>query len=149
MQAPIAVTRALAHGNKQPVTTKIIDYLPSYWSKGPNIDQITFHQLMTHTSGFRVAGSDMSFRTLNRNVLVPEHQFRHLPDPAFGPDRRSAGRHDVREHGLWESGVLQIEQSLAYFLPEDMELVVLANSPIGATNQFFRDVITDIYLDNI
>jgi hypothetical protein len=38
---------------------------------------------------------------------------------------------------------------LAYFLPEDMELVVLANSPVGSQNAFFRDVVTDVYLDNL
>jgi hypothetical protein len=30
-----------------------------------------------------------------------------------------------------------------------MEMVVLANSPIGPTNQFFRDVVTNIYTANI
>ena len=53
------------------------------------------------------------------------------------------------KNGLWQSGALQTEQSLTYFLPRDMELVVLANSPIGAPAQFFRDVVTNIYLDNI
>jgi hypothetical protein len=53
------------------------------------------------------------------------------------------------KNGLWQSGAVQTEQSLAYFLPRDMELVVFANSPIGASSQFFRDVVTNIYLDNI
>jgi hypothetical protein len=53
------------------------------------------------------------------------------------------------KNGLWRSGAMQTEQSLAYFLPRDMELVVLANSPIGAANKFFRDLVTGIYLDNI
>src|SRR5215469_7126098 len=59
----IAMTRTLAAHNL-PASTKIINYLPAYWTKGPNIDKITFAQLMTHTSGFRVAGSDMSFPTM-------------------------------------------------------------------------------------
>jgi hypothetical protein len=53
------------------------------------------------------------------------------------------------KNGLWESGASQTEQSLAYFLPSDMELVAFANSPIGSTGQFFRDVVTQIYIDNI
>ncbi len=53
------------------------------------------------------------------------------------------------KNGLWQDGAGQTEQSLAYFLPRDMELVVLANSPIGNPGQFFRDVVTNIYLDNI
>ena len=40
-------------------------------------------------------------------------------------------------------------KSLAYFLPQDMELVVVANSPVGWPSQFFRDVVSNIYLANI
>jgi CubicO group peptidase (beta-lactamase class C family) len=46
----IAMTRLLNEKGIYPDTT-IIDYLPDYWVKGPNVDQITFARLMTHTSG--------------------------------------------------------------------------------------------------
>ncbi len=49
------------------------------------------------------------------------------------------------KNGLWTDGI-RVEQALAYFLPEDMELVVLANSPIEQTGYFFRGVVTDAYL---
>jgi CubicO group peptidase (beta-lactamase class C family) len=272
----MAMTRTLAaHG--LPASTKIIDYLPTYWAKGPNIDQITFAQLLTHTSGFRVSGSDMSFPTMkaliaggvtsanlgvysyqNTNfgicrILLPvmngavpasttfpppiedqawdyatvtayaayvaQHLFQPAgvsgptlthPDPdalayAFPAgagwnsgdltsESGGAGWHmsvndllDVmgcfrrsgaimspaaaqtmlddgfgidliettslgklyNKNGLWQSGAGQTEQSLAYFLPLDMELVVLANSPIGSPAQFFRSVVTNIYLESI
>jgi hypothetical protein len=272
----IAMTRTLA-AHSLPATTKIIDYLPAYWAKGPNIDKITFAQLMTHMSGFRVAGSDTfypimkaqiaagvtdanlgvySYQNMNFSlcrILLPvmngtvpagtmfppsaqdsdwdyvtlsayaadirQHLFQAAgvsgptfthPDPdalayAFPPgvgwnsgdltaDAGGTSWHmsvddllDVmgcfrrqgtimspaaaqamlddgfgidliestnlgtlyNKNGLWQSGVLQTEQSLAYFLPRDMELVVFANSPIGNPGQFFRDVVTNIYLDNI
>ena len=32
--------------------TKIIEYLPSHWAKGSNIEKITFGHLLRHTSGF-------------------------------------------------------------------------------------------------
>jgi len=51
--------------------------------------------------------------------------------------------------GLWQNAGGQVEQSLAYFLPRDMELVMLANSPVDSPAQFFRDVVTNIYVDNI
>ncbi len=272
----IAMTRTLAAHNLA-ASTKIIGYLPTYWAKGPNIDKITFAQLMTHTSGFRVTGSDTfypimkaqvaagvtdanlgqySYQNMNFSlcrILLPvmngtipanttfppatEDQdwdfgtvtayaayvaqyllqpagvigptFTH-PSPdglayAFPPgagwdsgdltaDCGGTSWHmsvddllnvmgcfrrqgtimspaaaqamldngygiDLIEstnlgtlynkNGLWRSGALQTEQSLAYFLPRDMELVVLANSPIGSFDQFFRDVVTNIYLDNI
>src|ERR1700756_1033928 len=65
----IAMTRTLAAHNL-PASAKIIDYLPAYWAKGPNIDQITFAQLMTHKSGFRVSGSDMSYPTMKAQVAA-------------------------------------------------------------------------------
>lgn len=45
-------------------STPIINFLPNYWAKGPNIDRITFHQLLTHTSGFnsgKTGYSDFEF----------------------------------------------------------------------------------------
>ena len=55
--------------------------------------------------------------------------------------------------GNWnDTQTKQDEQSLAFFLPEDMELVVLVNSmvarQIGSTNNF-RQVVTQAYLDNL
>jgi CubicO group peptidase (beta-lactamase class C family) len=272
----IAMTRTLAAHNL-PASTPIIDYLPTYWAKGPNIEKITFAQLMTHTSGFRVTGSDTfysimksqiasgvtnanlgvySYQNMNFSlcrILLPvmngviaanttfpapfEDQFwdyvtitayenyvaQNLfqpagvsgptfthPDPdalayafpvgggwnsgdlttdcggtswhmsvnellnvmgcfrregtimspaaaqtmldnSFGIDLTESTNLGTlyNKNGLWASGASQTEQSLAYFLPRDMELVVFANSPIGATGQFFRDVVTNIYLDNI
>jgi CubicO group peptidase (beta-lactamase class C family) len=272
----MAMTRTLAL-NGLSASTKIIDYLPSYWAKGPNIDKITFAQLMTHTSGFRVAGSDTfypimkaqiaggvadadlgqySYQNMNfslcrillpvMNGTVPSNtvfppatvdqdwdyatitayadyvaQYLFAPAGVVGPsfthpavdalayafppgggwnsgdltaDAGGTSWHlsvedllDVmgcfrrqgtimaagaaqnmldagfgidliestslgtlyNKNGLWQSGSSQTEQSLAYFLPRDMELVVFANSPIGSTGAFFRDVVTNIYLDNI
>ena len=272
----IAMTRTLATHNL-PASTPIKDYLPTYWAKGPNIEKITFAQLMTHKSGFRVTGSDTfynimkaqvaagvtnanlgaySYQNMNfslcrillpvMNGVIPantrfpapfEDQFWDFvtitayenyvaqnlfqpadvsgptlthPDPdafayafpvgggwnsgdltsdsggtswhmsvnellnVMGCFRRggtiispSAAQNMLdngfgidliestnlgmlyNKNGLWQSGALQTEQSLAYFLPRDMELVVFANSPIGASAQFFRDVVTNIYLDNI
>jgi CubicO group peptidase (beta-lactamase class C family) len=52
------------------------------------------------------------------------------------------------KNGAWGMGGKE-EQSLAYFLPQDMELVVLANSPVGSPEKFFRGIVTDLYLANI
>jgi len=46
----IAMTRLLDEAGIPP-STPIIDYLPGYWAKGPNVGQITFAELMTHRSG--------------------------------------------------------------------------------------------------
>jgi len=74
-------------------------------------------------------------------------------DSLFGIDWKIStpipGASLYTKNGLWEDGAGRVEQSLIYFLPENMEMVVLANSPIGATGQFFSSVVTDAYLANI
>jgi CubicO group peptidase (beta-lactamase class C family) len=275
----IATTKLL-NDKKMSYDTPIINFLPKYWAKGPNIEKITFRQLMTHTSGFNTGTSDSDYEfmkaqvaagvtdlgqyhyqnmnfglcrilisTINGNI-APEATFNfglfinlndviwdyvtiqsyvaYVQDVVFSPAGVSgpsldhppgdalaynfpvngsgwnsgdlssvsggAGWHmspddlldvmgtfrrkgtimtttqaqtmldsgfgiDVRmstplgtlynKNGLWENGAGQVEQSLAYFLPQNMELVVLANSPICSPAQFFRDVVTNIYLSNI
>jgi CubicO group peptidase (beta-lactamase class C family) len=49
---------------------KIINYLPAYWSKGNNINQITFRQLMTHTSGFSTGGSSSDYGFMKSKVAA-------------------------------------------------------------------------------
>ena len=48
--------------------TKIIDYLPTYWTKGPNIDQITFRHLMTQRSGFNTGKSASDYPFMKARV---------------------------------------------------------------------------------
>ncbi len=278
----IAMTRAL-HDHNLPASTKIFDYLPAYWQKGPNIDKITFDQLMTHRSGFRVPETSDTFYSIMKQKVsegvrdadlgMPSYQNMNFslcrillpvmdntiaasmifPSPPFPPNLNdqvwdfvtiSAYRDYVakrlfqpagvsgptlthpdvdalaynfppagswnsgdltanaggtswhmsvddllnvmgcfrrngtimsaanaqamldasfgidqieptnlgklyNKNGWWGSGNGQVEQSLTFFLPRDMELVVLANSPIGTEGKFFRDLVTNIYLDNI
>src|SRR5215469_11940517 len=65
----IAMTRTLA-AHKLPASAPIINYLPTYWAKGPNIEKITFAQLMTHKSGFRVSGSDTFYSIMKAQVAA-------------------------------------------------------------------------------
>ncbi len=53
----MAMTKLLDAKNISP-NTKIIDYLPAYWSKGQNVNQVTFAHLLTHTSGFHFGGDE-------------------------------------------------------------------------------------------
>jgi CubicO group peptidase (beta-lactamase class C family) len=259
----------------------IIDYLPTYWQKGQNIDKITFRHLMTHRSGFSTGGSSSDYAfmkgkvaagvmnvgqydyenmnfglgriliaVINGNIAKDAHpQFpfiqnwpdifwdvvtisaykKYVEDNVFKPAGVSGPTLDhpgadalaytfpvsgngwnsgdlqsmsggaawhmsvnqllnvmgtfrrkgtimsnakaqamldagfgidvvgmntpagklYNKNGLWRDGSLRTEQSLAYFLPEGMELVVLTNSPVGSPAQFFRDVVTQVYADNV
>jgi CubicO group peptidase (beta-lactamase class C family) len=270
----MAMTKLLAAKNISP-DAKIINYLPTYWQKGPGIANISFAQLLTHTSGFSTGGSATDYQTMkarvaqgvggngydyenlnfglcriliaiingnvSKNMLIPQpltdplwdgitvaayEQYMQanvfapagvtgatLERPANGTLAYNfpviqagwnsgslesvsggAGWHmSVNEllavmgtfrrggsimspgnasnmlaagfgidltlntlagplynkNGLWRDNQQRTEQSLAYFLPENMELVVFANSPIGANAQFFRTLVTNIYLANL
>jgi CubicO group peptidase (beta-lactamase class C family) len=84
-------------------------------------------------------------------TIMTQAQAQTMLDDGFGIDVRQSTALGTlyNKNGLWEDGSGHVEQSLAYFLPGNMELVVLANSPIGPQAEFFRDVVTNIYLANI
>ena len=65
----MAMTKAL-DDNGISYDAKIINYLPTYWAKGPNINQITFRQLMTHRSGFSTGGSSSSYPFMKGQVAA-------------------------------------------------------------------------------
>ena len=272
----IAMTKLLNDKNIS-YDAPIISHLPNYWTKGPKVNQITFRQLMTHTSGLnygvKSSASDYLFMksqiaagvpnigkywyqnmnfglcrilisTINGNIAtsatlsdanwdfltiqayinyVTSHIF--TPSGVSGPSPAHAAADALAYQfpvtgGGWNSGDLSTvlggagwhispdellnvmgtfrrkgtimttqqaqtmldngfgidviqntplgkyynkngawangnppgeseEQSLAYFLPNEMELVVLTNSPVGSPEQFFRTVVTNIYLANI
>lgn len=57
-----------------PYDAKIIDYLPSYWSKGPKIGEIKFRHLLTHRSGFDT-GPAPTQTTPNPNFQRTDYTF--------------------------------------------------------------------------
>jgi len=65
----VAMTRLL--NEKQiAIDTPIAGFLPAYWTKGPNISQITFRHLMTHRSGFVTGKSDSDFLFMKSHVAA-------------------------------------------------------------------------------
>lgn len=52
----IAVLRSLAKHNLT-IDSKIFPYLPPDWTQGPNVNTISFRDLLTHSAGFRVNGN--------------------------------------------------------------------------------------------
>ena len=65
----VGLVRALDSKNIS-YDAKIIDYLPSYWSKGQNIDQITFRELLQHKSGFYTGSSASDYATMKGKVAA-------------------------------------------------------------------------------
>jgi CubicO group peptidase (beta-lactamase class C family) len=86
-----------------------------------------------------------------QGTIMSPAQAQTMLDNGFGVDVTNTTPLGTmyNKNGLWQDGAGRTEQSLAYFLPQDMELVVVANSPVGWPSQFFRDVVSNIYLANI
>jgi CubicO group peptidase (beta-lactamase class C family) len=86
-----------------------------------------------------------------QSAIVTPAQAQTMLDNRFGIDVVTSTTlgNVYNKNGFWMDGSGHTEQSLAYFLPQDMEMVVLANSPVGYPSQNFRDVVTSIYLANI
>jgi CubicO group peptidase (beta-lactamase class C family) len=263
--------------------TKIIDYLPTYWVKGPGVDQVTFADLLTQRSGFHFgqdeSPSDYTFMreqiatgtthvgtynyqnmnfglcrillsTVNGNmpvgylsptptilrsfvdviwdVMTVSDYSAYCTANVFGPGRvldasfvhadgdalgynfpvsgngmnsgnttsvaggagwhmsvddllgiMGAFRHDgtivstsqaqasldagygidwtgstplgnfYAKNGGWADGAGRTEQCVAFFLPQDIELVVFVNSPIGSPAENLLQQVLQHYLDNV
>ena len=80
-------------------------------------------------------------------TIMTDSQAQTMLDKSFGIDVKMGTPAGTlyNKNGAW-GGDGKAGQSLAYFLPEDMELVVLVNSPVDSPEQFFRNVVTDVLL---
>ena len=83
--------------------------------------------------------------------ILPATEAQKILDLGFGIDMilSTPLGNLYNKNGSWGDGGGHIEQSLAYFFPENIECVVLANSPIGNPAKFFRDVVTQIYTKHV
>lgn len=76
--AAAVVPRLYLSGHGLTVDSAIEPYLPASWHKGPNVDQITFRMLLTHTSGLPNKG--WGFDDLKTYIAEGVHDI--LPAPS-------------------------------------------------------------------
>jgi hypothetical protein len=82
-------------------------------------------------------------------VIMSAAQAQGMLDNMFGIEERGStpiGPY-YRRKGYWQSGT-KVEQSLVYFLPQDMELAVFVNSPIGPTKEPLEPVVLGALMAN-
>jgi len=86
-----------------------------------------------------------------KGTIMSTTQAQTMLDNGFGIDVRMSTPLGMlyNKNGAWGDASGRMEQSLTYFLPQNMELVVLTNSPVGSPGKFFRDVVTNVYLANV
>jgi len=85
-----------------------------------------------------------------KGTIMSTAQAQTMLDQGFGIDVKQSTPLGTlyNKNGRWGKNGKE-EQALTYFLPQDMELVVLTNSPVGSPGKFFRGVVSDLYLANI
>ena len=101
---------------------------------------MSVNQVLAVLGAFRRSGSIMS-----------PQQAQTMLDSGFGIDwieATSAGGSYYAKNGFWYDGNGHFEQGVLFFLPEEMEFVVLVNSPV-ADNAFLYTVVSQVYLDNL
>jgi len=87
-----------------------------------------------------------------KGSIMSSTQAQAMLDDGFGIDIKTATPMGTfyGKTGLWQNNDgSHVEQSLLYFLPRDMELVVFVNSPIGSSAKLFSNVVTDAYMSNL
>jgi hypothetical protein len=99
-------------------------------------------ELLAVMASFRRGGS-----------IVSTAQAQAMLDQGFGIDWTEPtplGTYYAK-NGFWYNGSGQMEQGVAFFLPQNMELVVLVNSPVGEgpTGQFLYTLVSRAYTTSI
>ncbi|HMO15254.1 MAG TPA: serine hydrolase domain-containing protein [Pirellulaceae bacterium] len=81
-----AAVMHLLHSKGLSVDTKIVDYLPNYWEKGPMTEHLTFAHLLRHRSGLSDFGDPDEYANLrktiktgpsNMNWISPQFEYRN------------------------------------------------------------------------
>jgi CubicO group peptidase (beta-lactamase class C family) len=85
-----------------------------------------------------------------KNTIIPAAKAQYLLDAHFGIDQTintPAGKM-YDKNGSWSSNGRK-EQCVAYFMPDNIEVVAFVNSPIGAENFSLRGLVKDLYLNSL
>jgi hypothetical protein len=108
-------------------------------------------------AGFRLSVNEVlnvlgTFR--RAGTIVPAAKAQEALDASLGIDRiiNSPRGKMYEKNGAWRTGSspsADIEQCVAYVLPDDMELVVFVNSWVGSGQASLRNTVRDAYLASI
>lgn len=105
-------------------------------------------------AGFRLSVNELLsvMHTFRRGGnIVSKAEAQESIDAMLGLDQvfdTPAGK-IYNKNGGWGDAAGNVEQSVVFFLPENMEVAVLVNSPIGAANASLRDTVRIAYMNNL
>ena len=104
-------------------------------------------------AGWRLSSKqmlDVMNHVRRKNTIISTSKAQYMLDNNFGIDQIAdtpAGKF-YNKNGAW-GGNGKTEQSVAYFMPNGMEVVVFVNSPVGVQNYFLRGLVNDAFLNSL
>ena len=108
---------------------------------------------MSGGAGWRLSVNEL-MKVMNtfrrKGTIMSPAAAQALLDSKFGIDnifQTPLGNMYVK-NGRWRRNG-QTEQCVAFFLPQDMELVVFVNSPIGVSGESLKGLVKTLYLNNL
>jgi CubicO group peptidase (beta-lactamase class C family) len=85
-----------------------------------------------------------------KNTIISASQAQYMLDNSFGIDQMintPAGKL-YNKNGAWGNNS-RTEQCVAYFWPQEMELVVFVNSPISDSNFSLRNIVSQAFINSL
>ncbi len=153
-QAKVFTPAGVANVGAAPTSTSALAYSGKTDTTGWNSGDVS---TQLGGAGFRLSVNDVldvmgTFR--RKGTIVSPQKAKEALDAKLGIDRiidTPAGKlYD--KNGAWRDGKStsnHIEQSVAVFMPEEMECVVLVNSWVGTQQASLRNAVRDAYLANL
>jgi hypothetical protein len=86
-----------------------------------------------------------------RGTIMSPLEAQAMLDAGFGIDwtiSTPLGTYYAK-NGLWRDSAGDTEQGVLFYLPEDMEFVLLVNSPVGSAPEFLYSLVADAYTSNV
>jgi CubicO group peptidase (beta-lactamase class C family) len=90
---------------------------------------------------------DVMNHVRRQNTIVSPQKAQTILDSRFGIDQiidTPAGK-TYNKNGAWGTGAGEVEQCVAFYLPEGLEAVLFTNSPIGTQGYSLRALVEDAY----
>ena len=91
-----------------------------------------------------------------KNTIITKQTAKYMFNNRFGTDKPivdTPGGRIFHKNGYWQhtsgGGTAWVEQCVALFLPDEMELAVFVNSRVGIQDFFLRSIMTDAFINSL
>jgi CubicO group peptidase (beta-lactamase class C family) len=152
MQAKVFSPAGVSNVGFSPAAPNALAYkFPNTGAKGWNSGDLAS---VAGGAAFRLSTKellDVMGAIRRKNTIIPADKAQYILDNYFGIDQvieTPAGK-IYNKNGAWGTGDGKTEQCVAYFMPDDVEIVVFVNSKIGAQDFSLRGLVKDVYINSL